>query len=137
MSTLNYVGGCQCGSVRFETVGELTNLCVCHCSDCRRSAGAPMVAWATVARTGFRVTHGRLAEYRSSAKAARGFCARCGTSLTYGHDERPDEIDVTLASFDAPEVPAPEAHVWVRSKLPWVVISDGRPQFPCGTSEAG
>src|SRR2546429_2528655 len=46
--------------------GELTNLCVCHCSDCRRSAGAPMVAWGTVARKEFRVTHGRMAEYRRS-----------------------------------------------------------------------
>src|SRR5437660_10088840 len=87
MSTLNYVGGCQCGSVRFETVGELTNLCVCHCSDCRRSAGAPMVAWGTVARKEFRVTHGRMAEYRSSAKVTRGFCPTRRAALPYApHD---------------------------------------------------
>ncbi|MFZ4382519.1 MAG: GFA family protein, partial [Sandarakinorhabdus sp.] len=31
---------------------------LCHCSDCRKSAGAPMVAWAMFADDAFRVTSG-------------------------------------------------------------------------------
>ena len=31
----------------------------------------------------------------------RGFCNSCGTSITYAHDARPDEIDVTLVTLDA------------------------------------
>jgi hypothetical protein len=38
-------GGCHCGAVRYEAVGEALTHALCHCSDCRRSAGAPMVAW--------------------------------------------------------------------------------------------
>lgn len=39
-------GGCHCGAVRYETSGEPITHALCHCSDCRRHAGAPMVGWA-------------------------------------------------------------------------------------------
>ncbi len=88
-----------------------------------------MVPWATFAREQFRVTRGRLAEYRSSAPVVRGLCAVCGTSLTYRHEGRAGEIDVTLATLDEPAALAPQMHVWVAEKLPWVRISDGLPQY--------
>ena len=129
MSGPSYVGGCLCGSVRYEAMGGATNLCFCHCSSCRRAAGAPMVPWGTFARERFTIAQGRLAEYRSSAQVTRGFCAACGTSLTYCHDKHANEIDVALATLDDPGVLEPQAHIWVRDKLPWVIIADGRPQF--------
>jgi hypothetical protein len=91
-----------------------------------------MVAWGTFGRNAFRVTRGQLSEHRSSAPVLRGFCAACGGALTYQHDARPTEIDVTLASLDAPAGLAPRMHVWVADKLPWLVISDGLPQFANG-----
>src|ERR1700732_3918112 len=124
-----YTGGCLCGGVRYEVAGAVSNLCFCHCDSCRRATGAPMVPWGTFPRDSFRVTRGELTEYRSSAAVTRGFCARCGTSLTYSHDAGAAEIDVTLATLDEPAQLAPQMHVWVGDKLPWVTISDGRPQF--------
>jgi hypothetical protein len=88
-----------------------------------------MVPWATFERDRLRITQGRLAEYRSSREVTRGFCATCGTSLTYRHDGRADEIDVTLATLDDPGVLVPRAHIWVTDKLPWVATTDGLPQF--------
>ena len=41
------------------------------------------------------------ARYRSSPIARRGFCATCGTSLTWESDDGED-MDLTVASFDAP-----------------------------------
>jgi hypothetical protein len=58
----------------------------------------------------------------------RGFCAACGATLTYQHQARAEEIDVTLASLDAPAALAPRDHLWVQDKLPWVRINDGLPQ---------
>jgi len=87
-----------------------------------------MVPWGTFAREVVRITRGRLSEYRSSAQVWRGFCARCGTSLTYRHEGRPAEIDVTLATLDDPTRLAPEMHLWVRDRLPWVSIGDQLPQ---------
>src|SRR5579862_3649079 len=127
-----YLGGRLCGAVRYAAAGEASHLCFCHCASCRRAVGSPGVPWATFARRGFRVTHGRLAEYRSSARVLRGFCAACGSSLTYRNEARDAEIDVTLASLDEPTRLAPQQHVWVADALPWQELADGRRQFPHG-----
>ncbi|MGB6605612.1 MAG: GFA family protein [Steroidobacteraceae bacterium] len=134
MSEVRLTGGCMCGAVRYELTGAGTNLCYCHCTSCRRAAGAPAVPWGTFARSAFSVTRGRLAEYRSSPEVARGFCRECGTALTYRHERRAAEIDVTLASLDDASALAPQMHVWVGDKLPWVAIGDGLPQFERGVS---
>ena len=122
-----YPGGCLCGAVRYEAPGPASNLCYCHCDSCRRATGVPAVPWVTFARAGFRLSRGALAEYRSSAQVVRGFCAACGTSLTYRNELRPAEIDVTLATLDDPAPLAPAAHIWVADKLPWVSVADGLP----------
>jgi hypothetical protein len=132
MSEARYSGGCLCGAVRYRLAGAVTTLCYCHCTSCRRATGAPAVPWGTFARSAFSLTRGNLAEYRSSPPVARGFCAQCGTSLTYRSERRASEIDVTLASLDDPGVLVPQMHVWVSDKLPWMSIRDGLPQFPAG-----
>jgi hypothetical protein len=132
MSEAGYLGGCLCGGVRYQLSGPVSNLCFCHCASCRRASGAPMVPWGTFVRENFRLTRGSLAEYRSSPAVTRGFCAACGTSLTYRHDDRARDIDVTLATLDDPTLLAPQVHIWVGDKLPWVSINDGRPQFTAG-----
>lgn len=43
-------GQCHCGAIRYEVSGEPVYHALCHCRDCRRSAGAPMVAWALFPR---------------------------------------------------------------------------------------
>ncbi|HXB19404.1 MAG TPA: GFA family protein [Steroidobacteraceae bacterium] len=129
-----YVGGCLCGAVRYEITGAVSNPCFCHCASCRRATGAPTVPWGTFARDAMRLTRGRLTEYRSSPQVWRGFCARCGTSLTYRHEARAAEIDVTLATLDDPTRLAPLMHVWVKDRLPWVSIGDSLPQLPAGTT---
>jgi hypothetical protein len=60
----------------------------------------------------------------------RGFCASCGAAITYGHQARPEEIDVAIATLDEPASLQPEYHVWVSQKLPWVTLEDHLPQFP-------
>jgi hypothetical protein len=129
MNATSYAGGCLCRRVRYRASGEATNLCFCHCTSCQRAIGAPMVPWGTFQAQTFSIVRGRLAEYHSSPKVTRGFCAECGTSLIYRHDERSGEIDVTLSSLDDPGALVPEMHIWVEDKLPWLVIADGRPQF--------
>ena len=128
MSSPTYSGGCLCGAVRYLASGNARYLCWCHCNSCRRAAGAPAVAWGTFARANFTIVRGQLREYASSAAVARGSCAACGTGLTFRKLSRPQEIDVTLGSLDDPALLAPQMHVWVADKPPWVVICDSLPQ---------
>lgn len=131
--TTRFRGGCMCGAIRYEAEGPATGLCICHCTSCRRAAGAAGVAWGTFARAGFAITQGAPREYRSSSKVLRGFCAACGTSLTYRREDKPDEIDATLASLDNPEALRPAQHLWVEDKLGWVALEDGLPQRARGS----
>jgi hypothetical protein len=87
------------------------------------------VAWGTVDADKFSIADGTLRTVNSSADAIRGFCAKCGSSLTYRRISRPGEIDFTLASLDDPTSYAPRTHIWVKDKLPRVQLNDGLPQF--------
>ena len=120
-------GRCSCGEVRFRVEGPVRDRCYCHCQSCRRAVGAPSVAWGTVDSSNFSAT-GKIAVIASSENVTRGFCERCGTTLTYQNALRSQEIDFTLVSLDDPNAVPPERHIWVQDKLPWVTIDDGLPQ---------
>jgi len=120
-------GGCACGRVRYEADGTPYNATICHCTDCRRSSGAPLVAWFSVPTAALRFTAGAPRRFASSAVAERGFCPDCGTSLTYQRHDLPEEIDITTASLDDPAQVPPQDHTWARSRLAWVHIADGLP----------
>ena len=129
MTSAGHAGGCLCGGVRYRASGAVRDLCYCHCTSCRRAAGAPFVAWGTVGESSFTVTEGSLSIVRSSEPVERGFCGACGTSLTYRNAQRPLEIDFTLATLDEPGAFAPRMHIWVQDKLPWLQIADTLPQY--------
>lgn len=66
----------------------------------------------------------------------RGFCPLCGTQLTFELDDPSlDEIDITIASLDQPSAMAPLDHTYTASKLDWIAIADGLPQFLASRSD--
>jgi hypothetical protein len=120
-------GGCLCGAVRYEASGEPYHVVHCHCADCRRAAGAAFVTWCSFRREVFRVTQGELREVEFAGRL-RGFCPSRGTTLTFRASPKTDEVDVTVASFDQPEVATPADHIWVADhQLPWIKLADGLP----------
>jgi len=128
-------GGCFCGAVRYVVEGEPFNSTLCHCSDCRRSAGAPAVAWFSARMEQVRFTKGNPATFRSSEQVLRGFCAVCGTTLSYQDGRQPDEIDIATASLDDPEAAPPRDHTFAGERLSWMHADDGLPAYPRTRSE--
>lgn len=122
------LGGCHCGALRYRVAGPSRHHAYCHCRSCRISAGAPFVAWTTFDDDSFRVLSGELREFASSPAVLRGFCPACGTSITYRHSGRVGDIDINLVTLDDASDIAPDHHVWVQDKLPWLEIGDGLPQ---------
>lgn len=135
--TSGFEGGCLCGAVRYRVSEPPAALGSCHCSVCRRAGAAPYVPWAIVAARSFAVTRGRPAEYASSEHGRRHFCARCGTQLLFTDARRPEWVEVTACSADDPGPLAPEVAIWTASRLPWVEIPAGCPQFPSNPPEDG
>ena len=128
-------GGCYCDAVRYVVDGDPFNSTLCHCSDCRRIAGAPAVAWFSTGMDRFRFSQGNATTFRSSEHILRSFCGTCGATLTFQDDRHPDEIDVATATLDDPAAVPPGDHTFVQDRLPWMHMSDGLPAYTRTRSE--
>ncbi len=121
-------GGCFCRSVRYEAEGPPGRITMCHCKHCRRTSGAPIVAWAEFGEGKFTIIQGNLGQYESRPGVFRQFCQLCGTQLIYKQPGRAPETYVTVCSMDEPEGFAPRDHTWASRMLPWLKIDDGLPR---------
>ena len=125
-----YQGGCQCGAVRYEVSGEPQHVALCHCNDCRKSSGAPMVAWAAFADTQFKLVKGEPVTFNSSGSAMRSFCPKCGSGLYYRNAEfLPGIVDIQSATLDDPDALPPSAHIQVAERLGWMETAHSLPLF--------
>jgi hypothetical protein len=66
-----HIGQCHCGAIRYEVAAAPKDVSLCHCTDCRRSAGAPVVAWAAFAEKDLKVVRGAPKTINSSGAAMR------------------------------------------------------------------
>lgn len=130
-------GGCLCGELRYRIDGPVAWICHCHCTMCRRAAGALAVTWATVRLADFKVVQGELASYRSSSFAERGSCPRCGGQISFRSDHEPDTIDVSLGSFDAPDAYPADRHTYIGTRVRWLHLDEHLPGFTAGSPRAG
>ncbi len=120
-------GGCQCGAVRYALTRP-PKAGFCHCRMCQRATGGVFGALATAPKADFSWTRGEPSFFESSTAAKRGFCARCGTPLTFAYNDSAS-LDVTIGSLDDPEVAGPnQMHFAVESRVSWAPICDGAPQ---------
>jgi hypothetical protein len=119
----HHEGGCMCGAVRYRVNGTHTYSGICHCNDCRRATGGAYVPWFGAAPEAFEVTKGEITEHESSPGIRRGFCSKCGSSLTYG-GEGWNDIAITIASLDDPNAITPESNVFLRERLHWVKFNE-------------
>jgi hypothetical protein len=103
-SASRLTGGCQCGAVRYALTAQPSDSSVCHCRMCQKAVGGPFAALAAVSRANLTWTSGQPARFASSSLATRGFCAACGTPLTY-EGVNAEKIDVTICSLDNPLAP--------------------------------
>jgi hypothetical protein len=119
-------GGCQCGAVRFR-LDATTEGNICHCRMCQKASGGPFMAFGGLLNSSFAVTRGALSIYRSSDIAERGFCAACGTPLTY-RVIGSQRVGVTLGSLDDPNAVAPEEQFGAESRVSWLSSAMAAPE---------
>lgn len=127
MAEQTWEGGCLCGAVRYRAEGEPLLSEYCHCGMCRRAAGAPVIVWADFPRERYALLRGQPAHFVSSPGARRGFCAQCGSTLTFSFDGRP-YLSLTVATLDEPERLAPRQHIFEADRLSWLQLGDDLPR---------
>ena len=96
-----FEGGCLCGAVRFIATGEPKGIYWCHCQSCRRHTGAPVSVFVAFDCEAYTVTKGEITKFDSTpGKTRRGFCARCGSTLTCESLPGPTETHFHVGAFD-------------------------------------
>jgi hypothetical protein len=112
-------GGCQCGAVRYSLYAMPERSGICHCRMCQKAVGGPFSASAAVNDADIAWTRDPPSLFASSSAAERGFCARCGTPLTFRYRKRPDHISVSICSLDNPAAVTPRLVMGIESRLDW------------------
>ncbi len=123
-------GGCLCGAVRYRFTGEPVYSGHCHCLSCQKAVGAGYVTWTGVKAQSFAVTKGTLTTCETSPGVERGFCGRCGSSLSYVNEKGwPGLISFTAVSLDDPSLAQPTVHVFVSQQQPFISLCDELDKF--------
>ncbi|WP_326524223.1 GFA family protein [Sphingomonas sp.] len=126
---MTITGGCHCGAVRYEAEGQPQHNALCHCTDCRRSAGAPAVGWALFPQAKVTIK-GSPTRYNSSGDVDRQFCGTCGTGLFfYSESLFPGMVDIQAATFDDPDALAPSACIQMADAPKWLATVADLPKF--------
>ena len=125
-------GGCACGAVRYRLkTGPMFVNC-CHCEDCQRQVGSAFVINAIIETDRIEVEQGELKPYAMPTDSGRPHdlyrCAECGTTLWSDYGRRPFRF-VRATTLDERGALAPDAHIFTRTKLPWVRLPEDQPAF--------
>ena len=123
-------GRCHCGAIAYEIDGEPITHALCHCTDCRRHAGAPAVAWLMMPEGAVKTLRGTPKTYASSEHGRRHFCADCGTGLFYSNAEiLPGILDVQSATLDDPNAAPIPQQVQTAERIGWMEQVHRLPAF--------
>ena len=127
---MTITGGCHCGAIRYAIEVEALTHALCHCRDCRRHAGAPLVGWTMYREDQVTVTQGTPRIYESSANGRRQFCPDCGTGLFYTNAAMlPGIVDVQSATYDDPDAVPARIQIQLAERIGWMKDAYELPGF--------
>ena len=125
-------GGCYCGAVRYEAVGEPILKAQCHCRACQHITGGAPNMFMLMPVAGFRWTKGEPKTFSHPDKenaVTRAFCGTCGTHIT---TRRPglDAVVLKIGTLDDPTLyGGPAIAIFTEDRQPFHVVPDGVHQF--------
>ena len=125
---MELTGGCLCGGIRYEVHADPIWVGHCHCRWCQRQSGAAFLTLVMFRTDEVTWLKGKPLAFRSSPEVERGFCPRCGSTLTFSRAER-DELSVTAGSLDDPNAIQPTVHIFVEQKCGWFDAHDRLPLY--------
>ncbi len=125
-------GSCLCGEVKYEITQPPLFTHACHCTTCQKITGTSYWLSMFVLDTEFRITQGETHTIHPPQKhgvATKHFGPKCGCNIYGTHTYLKGLVLPATGTFDETNWFAPDAHIYVSSKQPWVNITDGKPQF--------
>lgn len=126
-------GGCACGAVRYRIRMPPMFVNCCHCRDCQRETGSAFVLNAIIETDRIEVLKGNPMPVTLPTHSGRPHdiyrCPVCQIALWSDYGRRPNLRFVRVSTIDEAASIKPDAHIFTRSKLPWVRLPDDMPAF--------
>ena len=123
-----YTGGCLCGALRYEAVGEPLASGHCYCVDCRRASGSGFIPFMGFKADAVRFT-GKAREFRSKAAnggdAVRNRCVQCMSLVFGGELGESDSYTLYAGSLDDPSSFHPTIAIFAAGRPAWAIIPPG------------
>ncbi len=132
MSEQVHTGGCLCGALRYEAIGEPMMAGLCFCADCRKASGSGFIPFMGFAASKIRFS-GATVQHSTKAfrggQAVRNFCPSCGGLVFGGIIGTDTSHTVYAGSLDDPSAFKPRMAIFGRDRPAWVAVPEGLTVF--------
>ena len=128
MKKLSLQASCLCGNIQLRTYGYHRDVQNCHCIQCMKTHGH-YAAYTNVHEQNVKFLKKRtLKWFRSSKKAKRGFCRKCGASLFF-KVMGSKNISIAAGMFNGPTKLKTKMNIFVKGKLDYYKFDNNLPKF--------
>ncbi|MBS0502951.1 MAG: GFA family protein [Proteobacteria bacterium] len=127
-------GGCACGEVRYRLMSAPMFVNCCHCTSCQTETGSAFVVNAMIEADQVALLNGAPEPVVTPSESGKGQtvwrCPSCRVALWSNYAGAGPGVNfVRVGTLDDSAACPPDAHIFTRSKLPWVVLPEGTPAF--------
>lgn len=124
MQKLPLLGGCACGTLRYEVSAAPIAVYNCHCTTCQKISGAAFNTAVTVLESSLTFTTGEPSRTTwiadSGATRWGWFCGACGSRIANGQAPSRGVLSLRSGTLDDTSWVQPAGDTWTRSAQPWV-----------------
>jgi hypothetical protein len=118
---------CACGGLTAVVRGEPLGVWCCSCANCQRLSGSAFTYsafWPAAAVT-IDGARGAWRWYGDSGRWIESlFCPRCGVTVCFRGEARPDVIGISVGCFADPGFPPPERLFWASRRHAWLIFPE-------------
>ena len=126
----NKIISCLCGGIQLKTKGPLRHVLNCHCRQCMKTHGNYAAYTNVLAKDIKFIKKRTLKWFKSSKKARRGFCNKCGASMFFKFLGS-DNISIAAGMFKNPTKLTTTMNILVKGKLDYHKLNKKLLKFSC------
>ena len=133
MAATSLPGSCFCGAVQYKLTAKPMWVQCCHCTDCQTQTGGPFAINAMIEADKVKLTKGAPVPVVMPTQSGHPHiiwrCAACQTALWSDYGDRKVMLFVRVQTLKKPHAIKPDAHIFTRSKVPWLTLPNGTRAF--------
>ena len=119
---------CLCGGIKLKINGPLRHVSNCHCIQCMKTHGN-FAAYTALKDINVKfITKRTLKWFKSSKKAQRGFCKKCGASIFFKMNKS-NIISISAGLFDKSLKLKTNRNIFTKNRLKYYSLDRDIPKF--------